>query len=205
MQEIEKALGTDLDQALLTAIFQLSLKLKMLSQGNRTSFGCSVSPPSFHKKDRRNNHWPLQIRSVPEIFIRLTTGETNSSGKQSPAIMPVKPKRQTRWKLSNTLLGLSTSIQNIRDRTGPILSGTRNGWDGSPLFNARIKVLGRQVERQIWSKCYRYQSFDFMSDSYTQIWVPSTQDTVQSTPRKPSERARCNFKEVMNGIIASTH
>jgi predicted DNA-binding ArsR family transcriptional regulator len=56
MQEIEKALGTDLDQALLTAIFQLSLKLKMLSQGNGTSFGCSVSPPSFHKKERRNNH-----------------------------------------------------------------------------------------------------------------------------------------------------
>jgi hypothetical protein len=56
MQDIEKALGTDLDQALLTAIFQLSLKLKMLSQGNRTSFGCSVSPPSFHKKERRNNH-----------------------------------------------------------------------------------------------------------------------------------------------------
>jgi predicted DNA-binding ArsR family transcriptional regulator len=56
MQEIEKTLATDLDQALLTAIFQLSLKLKMLSQGNRTSFGLSVSPPSFYKKERRNNH-----------------------------------------------------------------------------------------------------------------------------------------------------
>jgi hypothetical protein len=50
MQEIEKTLATDLDQALLSAIFQLSLKLKILSQGNRTSFDFSVSPPSFYKK-----------------------------------------------------------------------------------------------------------------------------------------------------------
>ncbi|KAH8753749.1 ankyrin repeat-containing domain protein [Hyaloscypha sp. PMI_1271] len=49
MQEIEKTLATDLDQALLTAIFQLSLKLKMLSQGNRTSFGFSTR--DFYKID----------------------------------------------------------------------------------------------------------------------------------------------------------